>query len=242
MEHALPVFDRNERVFVRDVIRRVRRDPYGDSAREELPLTGAPEVVMAKIPSLGIPPMSVPEDGTYRMLLGKAECELFYLERDYTKLIGEDGTLDITADIEIKPILSPIIDEQLSPPAKPPTKEWIYNPYRWRHYGKPAAATAPENPSLPVTMFTMAYRERTGFFVCTRPPSLYKAKTLEDILPDSKGYANVYQGGVQSGFAETVWLNWMHGGEKVSAGRQVTINYFEDERKWVIINAECENI
>jgi hypothetical protein len=46
--------------------------------------------------------------------------------------------------------------------------------------------------------------------------------------------------GSTTALTETAHLNWMHGDQKVSDGIQVEIHFYEDENKWIIMNAGCE--
>lgn len=61
-----------------------------------------------------------------------------------------------------------------------------------------------------------------------------------DIAVDGSGVVSVWRGS-DTGSNITAHLNWMHGNEKVSAGKQVIASWFSDEMKWIITHAECEN-
>lgn len=62
-----------------------------------------------------------------------------------------------------------------------------------------------------------------------------------DILINTGGLISVYRDGADSGADETAWLNWMHGGQQVSSGKQVKAEWIKDQRKWIITGAECED-
>ncbi len=67
-------------------------------------------------------------------------------------------------------------------------------------------------------------------------------KADADILKDTSGTISIWNGDplADSGDNETAHLDWMHGDEQVSAGKEVLIAWFADESKWRIIGAECE--
>jgi hypothetical protein len=125
----------------------------------------------------------------------------------------------------------------------PPYQEIISNPYRWRHFGTdvyPESAGKIMSDGNPPRMLAMAFRERTGLWVCNRPPDIFKAKTVTQIKAKKSGQVTVWLSGVTTGLNEEAWLNWMHSNKDISAGKEVLIRFFEDEDKWVIIGAECE--
>lgn len=67
-------------------------------------------------------------------------------------------------------------------------------------------------------------------------------KADADITVDGSGAVSIWNGSplADSGTNITAHLDWMHGSEKVSSGKEVAIMYFADEDKWRIIGAECE--
>ncbi len=66
-------------------------------------------------------------------------------------------------------------------------------------------------------------------------------KADADITADSTGTVSIWRGGVDTTENVTdVELDWMHGGTKVSAGKEVMITFFADEGIWRITGAECE--
>jgi len=61
----------------------------------------------------------------------------------------------------------------------------------------------------------------------------------------SNGIIDVGAGGGPATLKEsseviTAYLNWMHNDEAISAGKQILVQWFGEEEKWVIIGAECE--
>jgi hypothetical protein len=67
-----------------------------------------------------------------------------------------------------------------------------------------------------------------------------KAITDQPIDFDSFGNASVWRKGIDSGATEVLWLNWMHNSEPIPVDCQVLARWFVDERKWVIVGAECK--
>lgn len=69
----------------------------------------------------------------------------------------------------------------------------------------------------------------------------------EDLLPSvvaASGTVSIWQQGDPFGLADTgedveVWLDWVHGGEMISLGTKMYIDYFADGR-WRPIAADCE--
>ena len=67
-------------------------------------------------------------------------------------------------------------------------------------------------------------------------------KADADITADSTGTVSIWRAGVDTTEnVEDVELDWMHGGTKVSAGKEVMITFFADEGIWRITGAECED-
>jgi len=69
-----------------------------------------------------------------------------------------------------------------------------------------------------------------------------KVKAVADatIPTDGSAAASVHRNGSDTGANVTAYLNWTHGDEDISAGKQITVEWFSDERKWVVVNADCE--
>lgn len=67
-----------------------------------------------------------------------------------------------------------------------------------------------------------------------------KGKADSTITAGSSGTVSVWRGGSDTSYNVTGYLNWMHGSEDISSGKELVLCYFEDEAKWVIVNAECE--
>ena len=57
---------------------------------------------------------------------------------------------------------------------------------------------------------------------------------------DDSGEVTVHRNGSATTSTITAHLNWMHGDEDVSNGKEVICRWFGDELKWVIVGAECE--
>ena len=67
---------------------------------------------------------------------------------------------------------------------------------------------------------------------------IYKAATKASISPGGSGNVGLYYGGTERETL-TAHLNWMEGVANISSGTDCLIQWFPDEAKWVIINAEC---
>lgn len=233
-----------ERFILREQIYRVRRAPYGDPATEELPVRPNADLAIIKVPEGGIPGLNYTEfddeekNGEYQ--LGKAYCTFMqlYVKNEVTYINDPiEDNLQVIAD----EIPSPIVPE--GDQSYPQFLEWVHNPYAWKHYGSIIPMT-PDTRKMKdgkkPTFFTVAYRERTGLWVCGRPPDILKCVTTEQVAIDQSGTVKIWMGGAETTETETAWLNWMHGGQKISANIKALIRFFEDENKWVFIGADCE--
>lgn len=65
-------------------------------------------------------------------------------------------------------------------------------------------------------------------------------KTDGTITPDTSGTVSVWRDGSDTGEDITAWLDWMTD-QNISADKEVLCAYFNDESKWRIIGAECED-
>ncbi len=66
------------------------------------------------------------------------------------------------------------------------------------------------------------------------------AVTDQQIEPDGFGNASVWYAGNETSATEVLWLTWMHNDEAIPAGCEVLARWFVDQRKWVIVGAECK--
>jgi hypothetical protein len=57
----------------------------------------------------------------------------------------------------------------------------------------------------------------------------------------SSGTVSLWTEGGDSGDDVTAHLDWMHGDENVSSGKEVLVEWFPTESKWRIVAAECED-
>jgi hypothetical protein len=62
-----------------------------------------------------------------------------------------------------------------------------------------------------------------------------------NISVDSSGTISLYDDGSDTGENVTAYLDWMHGDEQVSSGKEVLVTWFPMESKWRITAAECED-
>lgn len=60
------------------------------------------------------------------------------------------------------------------------------------------------------------------------------------IQPNQSGEVTFWAQGVTTPYIDDAHLNWMHGGEKVEYNTQAIVEFFRDEKKWVIVAAACE--
>lgn len=74
------------------------------------------------------------------------------------------------------------------------------------------------------------------------PPrnNLMLGLTAATIVNGSYGPVDCVWGGSATGYQITAHLDWMTGGENISAGKQVMCTYFPYEDKWRITGADCE--
>ena len=75
-----------------------------------------------------------------------------------------------------------------------------------------------------------------------QPQSVMLAgKANSDITTGSTGAMSVYDSGVDTGYdLEGIHLDWMHGGQQISSGKEVIASYFPLENRWRFTHAECE--
>lgn len=71
-------------------------------------------------------------------------------------------------------------------------------------------------------------------------------KADDDIAIDTSGTVSVWKRDSTGTLVDTTeditaHLDWMHGDEKVSSGKEVLCTYFADEAIWRITGAECES-
>lgn len=73
----------------------------------------------------------------------------------------------------------------------------------------------------------------------------HKAKTTSTISDGGSGTVNIWLNGAVSSplWQVTAWLNWMNGTSTIASGKEVIIEWFQDEAngagKWVIVAMEC---
>ena len=73
-----------------------------------------------------------------------------------------------------------------------------------------------------------------------RPSSLMrKARASSTITDGGSGTAEIWRSGAASGITVTVYYDWMTGGGDISSGSDLLIYYFDDEKHWSVIAAEC---
>lgn len=85
-----------------------------------------------------------------------------------------------------------------------------------------------------------------GWFVQpTDATTKHKAKTTSTITDGGSGTVNVWKNGVVTSpvWTLTAWLNWMNGTSTIASGKEVKIEWFQDEAngvgKWIITEREC---
>ena len=65
-------------------------------------------------------------------------------------------------------------------------------------------------------------------------------KADSDITTGSTGTVSMWENGSDTLYNITAHLDWMHGSEQVSSGKEVIVKWFAHERRWRIVGAECE--
>lgn len=68
----------------------------------------------------------------------------------------------------------------------------------------------------------------------------YAGKTTSPVTAGSTGSVTLYDKGVSTGATITAHLDWMHGSEDISSGKEVVVAYFALEDRWRFIASECE--
>lgn len=68
---------------------------------------------------------------------------------------------------------------------------------------------------------------------------LLLAKADSSIAPGASGTVSIWQGGADTGANVTAYHTWMEGDNTIEAGTEIVIRWFEDQRKYIILNAEC---
>jgi hypothetical protein len=84
-------------------------------------------------------------------------------------------------------------------------------------------------------------RTKQGAWLCEKPRMWHKVKVDgADITAGSSGNCKLVFNGAATALTITAHLNWMHGGEQISDGKEAMVHFSEDENKWWLSNAECE--
>lgn len=239
-----------ERALIKRIVDRTARDPYRDHflGNERTPFE--PDLYMVRVPTDGIPAARIVDvNGNFFRYLGKKQCELTLLKA--VNPLGDDSDVSMETSVyrgHYEPADTGHDPANLGVKIVPDSgdfkKVWIHNPYPWKHYGVVTS-------SLGNSRFAKVYREKNGFWICERPPTILKAKTTTTIQPNQSGVVKIYLNGAvvttpktppatgDEDVTETAWLNWMHGDEEIIADTEILIRFFEDEGKWIIINAAC---
>lgn len=68
----------------------------------------------------------------------------------------------------------------------------------------------------------------------------YAGKTTSPVTAGSTGSVTLYDKGISTGATITAHLDWMHGSENISSGKEVVVAYFALEDRWRFIASECE--
>jgi hypothetical protein len=94
-------------------------------------------------------------------------------------------------------------------------------------------------------VFQVQLNRRNSQLECVGESGLVRiGKTTGTITAGSSGTVNVWTGSTAAEtnpvVALTAHLDWMHGSEDISSGKEVQVRYFTDAEKWRITGAECE--
>lgn len=215
--------------LVRRTANRTIREPYQSFYNKESgPIWE--DVFIARLPTGstgGIPAARIDETNIFqpRYYLGKAECEITKVKKVDPLVLGSDIYFEFVY------ARNSFIGGEWHNDSSETIKEWVYNPYLWRHHGIHVSGAFGRMCHI--------FREKNGFWMCERPPMTLKCIPQADVEINESVTVSVKQNGNSSG-EETCWLNWMHGGEGITQGTECVMHFFEDENKWVFINAECE--
>lgn len=74
--------------------------------------------------------------------------------------------------------------------------------------------------------------------ICATQTPVYKGKTKSTINPGGSGNVGLYTAGTERETV-TAFLNWMEGTTSLASNTECLITWFKEEKKWVIIEAEC---
>lgn len=107
-------------------------------------------------------------------------------------------------------------------------KKKVYNPFPVKWFGQ-------GNPLIEIR------RNKFGLWICEKPPMILKAVPLEEAAVGADCQVNPNINNQTLPEVLIARLNWMSSDQPISAGKETIIKFFEDENRWVFINAECEN-
>jgi hypothetical protein len=65
-----------------------------------------------------------------------------------------------------------------------------------------------------------------------------KARSSSTITASGSGTANIYINGSSVG-SVTVYLDWMTGGGNIATSKDLFVQYFHDQDKWIVVGAAC---
>ncbi len=224
-------FDEQSKKVIQEGMFRLRRQPYGNQPEEDRYNEKSPETIIVKIPPIGGIPAATVEviEGPYTLkyTMGKAQCEVMFLERSFEGF-NSDSDMDDFLDDDV--LASPI--EYTAGVSQIPHLEYIYNPYLWPVFGY--AKDIGDNPLNPPTkLLTTATRERGGLWVVARPPDFYRGNTLATIPEGGSGLVGLLIGGEPVEIVEA-FNDWGSTGD-IADDTEVFVKFFEDDRKWVIV-------
>jgi len=110
-------------------------------------------------------------------------------------------------------------------------QQYVYNIYPVKWYGFTFVAQE---------CYVAIHREKFGLWLCEKPKYRLKVKPVATILAGNAGNCRVWIKGADTTEEVSVKLNWMHGGQQISAGKEAIAEYMEDEESFVFTESECE--
>ena len=111
----------------------------------------------------------------------------------------------------------------------------VLNFYSWSWYN----VADEEDETAPV--YLKAFRHKQGHWLCEKPPSEYICKAAEDITAGTSGDTEILLAPSGSSVATIDgWNDWMNNGLDILNDTEGMVRYFEYEKKWRWVEAECD--
>ena len=112
-------------------------------------------------------------------------------------------------------------------------------------YAKPSGTDGQLESTFCPTRIRILFSDTTGVkmvkVAINEPVQMLIGKPVETISVGSSGMVSIWRNGADTGEQVEVHLDWAHGGQQISAGKETGFFYFTDEDICRFLLAECED-